>query len=234
MLTCGLIWPRFSATRSSPLAHHGHEPRAQALDQRPIDEASDNRNYEQEPDAKARPLLLNVGLQSSNTYAKYFATTPMIATAERQFTRSITTPLQKAGEKALLGAAISSRGFFAAQGVPAAQTAAFLAASNNKALQAELIQQEIQLAINPLPRRALITRHFFLQPKRLWRISDQLHRDRCHHNRAVMLRQMQWQIVGHSSTFDSTICTMVGAREEFWRSYGITRRKFDLRPASLQ
>lgn len=94
---------------------------------------------------QARPLLLNVALQPTNTYAKYFASTPTIATAETQYATSITTPLQTAGEKALNSAATSTRGFFAPAGTPSAQvvalTAAFKSASENKTLQSQLVKQ---------------------------------------------------------------------------------------------
>lgn len=94
---------------------------------------------------EARPLLLNVKLQRSNVYVKYFAKTPTIAEAEQQFASSITTPLQKTGERALAGAALSARGFIAPNGTPAAQTAAltaaFRSASLNAGIQAQLINE---------------------------------------------------------------------------------------------
>ena len=88
---------------------------------------------------RARPLLLNVPLQSTNAYKKYFANTPTVAQAEKTFASAIKTALQKTGEVALDGASKSSRGFFGPYGVPAAQaaalTGAFNSATNNKNLQ---------------------------------------------------------------------------------------------------
>lgn len=94
---------------------------------------------------QARPLLVNVPLQKSNAYYKYFAHTPTINQAEKTYANVIKTNLQKNGEAALNGVASTSRGFFAAPGVPAAQRTvladAFKSASMNKGLQQILIKE---------------------------------------------------------------------------------------------